>query len=67
MGYSDVPRPNAFLACSVIPQLKRNYDFVTTKYDDLLDYHPLDIYSIRINEIIRKFVRMRYGLADCEQ
>ena len=40
---------------------------VTTKYDDLLDYHPLDIYSIRINEIIRKFVRMRYDLADSEQ
>ncbi len=41
-------------------------NFVVINYDELLDYHPLDIYSVRTGGIVRKYIRMRYDLADCE-
>ena len=41
-------------------------NIVTINYDELLDYHPLDICQVKIGEIIRKYIRMRYDLADCE-
>ena len=41
-------------------------NIVTINYDELLDYHPLDIYQVKIGEITRKYIRMRYDLADCE-
>ena len=36
--------------------LVRNVE--TTTYDELKDYHPLDIYAIKTDGIARKFVRM---------
>ena len=39
---------------------------VTINYDELLDYHPLDIYEVKIGDITRKYIRMRDDLADCE-
>ena len=41
-------------------------DTVTTNFDKLLDYHPLDIYAVKTDGIMRKFIRMRYDWADCE-
>ena len=41
--------------------------FVTTSYDELLDYHPLDVYNLKVEERVRKLIRMRYELGDCEQ
>jgi hypothetical protein len=41
-------------------------NIVTTSYDELLDYHPLDIYAVKTDGIMRKYIRMRYDLADCE-
>jgi hypothetical protein len=41
-------------------------NIVTTSYDELLDYHSLDIYAVKTDGIMRKYIRMRYDLADCE-
>ena len=41
-------------------------NIVTINYDELLDYHPFDIYLVKIGEITRKYIRMRYDLADCK-
>ena len=40
---------------------------VLTYYDDLIDYHSLDVYQITVNGIVRKVIRMRYDLSDAEQ
>ena len=40
--------------------------YVTTNYNELLDYHPLDIYTVKVQQIERKIIRMRYDLGDCE-
>ena len=39
---------------------------VTTNYDELVDHHPLDVYTLNANEVEKHYVRMRYDLADCE-
>jgi hypothetical protein len=41
-------------------------NIVTTSYDELLDYHSLDIYAVKTDGIMRKYIRMWYDLADCE-
>ena len=40
---------------------------ITTSYDELVDYHPLDVYTLNVNEGEKHYVRMRYDLADCEK
>lgn len=40
---------------------------VLTSYACLLDHHPLDIYSAKLNGITKKFVTMRYDLSDNEK
>jgi hypothetical protein len=33
-------------------------NIVTTSYDELLDYHSLDIYAVKTDGIMRKYIRM---------
>ena len=40
---------------------------VVINYNDLLDYHPLNVYSVVVHDIVKKFVRMRYDLGDAEE
>ena len=44
-----------------------NSNHIITNYDELVDYHPLDVYTLNANEVEKHYVRMRYDLADCEK
>lgn len=68
---------DAFFICKQMHTLKyvkklHSYEIAilnnieTVKYDDLIDYHPLDVYTINRHGFSRKYVRMRYDLSDCE-
>ena len=40
---------------------------ILINHTDLLDYHPLNVYSVAVDDIVKKFVRMRYDLGDAEK
>ena len=42
-------------------------EFITTFHNNLLDHHPLDLYSIIVEGVQKDFVRMKYDLADAEE
>ncbi|CAB4007939.1 uncharacterized protein LOC110246895 [Paramuricea clavata] len=42
-------------------------EFLSVSHSSLVDHYPLDIYTINVNNMPTKFVRMKYDLADAEQ
>lgn len=42
-------------------------EYVSLYHRSLIDYHPLDLYTLNVNGTPTKFVRMKYDLADAEQ
>jgi hypothetical protein len=42
-------------------------ELLSVSHSSLVDHYPLDIYTINVNNMPTKFVRMKYDLADAEQ
>ena len=41
--------------------------FTSVQHSSLADHSPLDLYGVNVNGIPKKFVRMKYDMADAEQ